>query len=507
MNSKLKYLLFLSILFIVIFIYHLHYVSISADTITLLPMAEDILQGNWRLQGWILGTNNFYFTDLIFETLLLKCGVSYENIIYGLGSFDFALLIVSSLYFSKEYVDEENSTQGFLYLIPLSIALLPIMSGGYTLLNLHSHISAYILCIICWVFALKFLSSKQVGYLIAYFIFALLGNFSDAIIKMVLFAPVCSAMLVAIFSKRDGKYCWAVILTNCMAYILSSTILNILNRSNIFLHTIGLPVQIINYHSWSYRFLGYVKELLSLYGYVSDKNLKFVLFNNILLILFVVLVLLSLVYFGIKLAENSISINILLFVALFNICACIITGVDIVNRYIVPFYIFTLILSTKFLHIVISNLNNDTKRIIKVGLVGISVTILVLRISLLPNSNFGTVEKKIASYLQEEHLSGGYGNYWAAPLIWYYTDYSIPIYQVLLPKNAIGFHSFPFLVKDTWWTEKNKDFFIRINTPPESNEIDEETLNKVVGIPKKKTVIGRYTIYEYGYDISKCMIN
>ena len=503
----------------VIFIYHLHYVDISSDTTTLLPMAEDILQGNWRLQGWILGTNNFYFTDLVFETLLLKCGISYENIIYGLGSFDFALLIVLSLFFSKKYLrdGQKNTTYDFLYAIPLSIILFPILIGGYTLLNLHSHISAYILGISCWMLVLRYLTVGQYWYLIIYFVFAGLGNFSDALIQMILFAPVCMSMLIAIFSKKNVKRSWTIILTNFVTYAASTIFLTTLNHNSLYLQTLGLPVHISDYHLWGQRLIGYVQELFKLYGFASHSNSNTLVywFHDGILIAFFVLVLISLFYFGIRLKENTAPINILWFTAMINAGACVVTDVAVFNRYIGPFYVFTMLLAIEYLNNIIDCTHIHIQKVIKVGCILLAILMLLLRISVISkltatddkqiNSYLQTNEKQIADYLQAEHLSGGYSNYWTASLIWYYTDFKIPVYQILLPKNANSFQAFPFLVKNMWWTEKSKDFVIRTDVYPYNNEIDEETLNSILGTPKKKTSIGRYTVYEYGYDISKYM--
>ena len=500
--DKYKYLFMLIILTIILYIYHLNFVGISSDTTTMLPMAMDILNGNYTLRGWILGTNNFYFTDILFETLLLKIGLSYENIIYGLGSFDFALLITLLTYFEDKYLQNNESTHKFLYLMPFAIMIFPVMVGGYTLLNLHSHISAYVVTVICWILALKYLNTGLHRYVIIYLIVAILGVFSDAILKMVLFAPICLAMIISILLKKTIKYSTTVIFINIFAYGISNLILRAINKSNFYMHTIGLPVQVASHHLWGERFIGYVHELLKLYGCITYTGSNFPsALNNVLLSIFLCIVVLAIIYFVLNIKVNSTSINILLLVAIINACACIITNVDVFNRYIVPFYIFTMPLVIKFCSIVLdkNGISDKLGNIFKVSCIVLAGIILILRINIIPAGRYDAEAKAVASYLQSEHFSGGYGSYWESSLIWYYTGYSVPIYQVLIPKGAKQIEPFPFLVKNSWWNEKNKYFIIL----KDNTFIDKDTMVKILGKPIKTKQIGNYIIYSFDHDISK----
>lgn len=503
-NRKYKYYFLCVFLIIIHYWYHLAYIPIDSDMTTMIPMCLDSIQhGNWLLKGWVFGTNNFYFTDMIWEIILLKLGVSYQAIIYGLGSLWYSILLVLLIYYCNECIFN-NYTKSLVISI-LIIVVLPLMANAITFLNLHHHTSAYVYCVLCWVLYINYLKYNKISYLVFYTIIATLGSFSDGMFQMLLFAPICTTILIELAKKKNVRQNVIVLFFTIFSYGISSLFLYLANRSVFVFHTLGIPVYITPVNIWGQRFIGYTKALLDLYGQQPFGITIYGLYESILC-LYVLLTLVAFFYYGIKLFNNSIPINIIWFACVFNLGGCIITGVDITNRYIGPYYVFSMfllfILISDFYQKVCSEFNN--RRIIaKVAIIIVSLLVCLVKgniILSLPNALYNeSDEKKVADYLFSKNVMGGYGEYWSASRIYYETGYKIPIYQISLHKGNHKIQPFSFLCKDSWYSEQHKNFIIN---SPSAEHLNDSDILAICGDPIEYKIIGKYEIFIFDHDIS-----
>ena len=93
-------------LFIIITIFNYMYhskIEVSSDSTTLIPMAKDFLKGNILLESWILGTNNFYFTDMIYFALGFLFQLKSSTLVYLIPAVVQAATVVLLIYFFLDF--------------------------------------------------------------------------------------------------------------------------------------------------------------------------------------------------------------------------------------------------------------------------------------------------------------------------------------------------------------------------------------------------------------------
>ena len=72
-------------------------VIVTSDNTTMLPLLKDWIEGNFLLRNWIVGTNNFFFTETIWCMLGLLLGMDSIDIVYFIP----AIFFVGFLFFFK----------------------------------------------------------------------------------------------------------------------------------------------------------------------------------------------------------------------------------------------------------------------------------------------------------------------------------------------------------------------------------------------------------------------
>ena len=188
-SVKLKYYLhFLAVVAVLTMFFFIlkARVGLSSDSTTFLPMAQDILNGNIWLRGWIVGTNNFHFTETIFYAIGLSLGLSQTFLVRFISSFMYALLVSMVLLW---WLKPEPTTIGgkingatwFPFIVGIMLFIIIPFDAAYCLLNPNSHNNLYVFCIICLSLCLKYLESFRKRYLGIYIILASLIAFSESV--------------------------------------------------------------------------------------------------------------------------------------------------------------------------------------------------------------------------------------------------------------------------------------------------------------------------------------
>ena len=515
--KTLNFNYFLCLIFLTIFLYFFHvaFIPVNSDSAILIPMAKDILKGNYLLNGWYISTNSYYFTDILEIAALLKLKFSAHTILYGWSSFLYALLLIVLYHYTVRHCLETNKRDLLIGLLPVaSILLVPLTNAGISLMSVCIHITTYLMCILCWTIAITYLKDGNKLILGLYLIIATLGNFSDGMFRMVLFAPVCLSALINIWRKDGIQKSISLIIVNILAFFISSLALKLLVQDGYTFQVPGIVIALSTPSMWIGRISATIKQLLNLYGYmkVPLNELSYLHFYNFFIILYLFLNLTGVVYYSQRFKRNSVAVNILVTVSFLNILACIVTQVEIVNRYFVPFLLFSVPLWIKFFdEILLTKYKESYSLQIKIICCTLGVAILLFKSSYLITCVRTNYEQEVAQYLKTENLLGGYGTFWAAARISAETDYSIPIYQVFIPKGNSTIQPFNWLSNKYWCNEKNIDFVIikhtsRDDEPVNSDNLDLSTMFNILGNPKTYKKIGPYDIYEYGYDISQHMV-
>lgn len=514
-SVKLKYYLhFLAVVAVLTMFFFIWKarVGLSSDSTTFLPMAQDILNGNIWLRGWIVGTNNFHFTETIFYAIGLSLGLSQTFLVRFISSFMYALLVSMVLLW---WLKPEPTTIGgkineatwFPFIVGIMLFIIIPFDAAYCLLNPNSHNNLYVFCIICLSLCLKYLESFRKRYLGIYIILASLIAFSESVTYMVLLAPVCAWSVFQIYRKHTIKPYIIIIGATILSYILSKGIYWLFDIQN-GMYTRGMPIHLCYPMVYWERIQSFFLEYLAFFNIPRAYNLTSLnLWDsfNIFWIFYTILGFIIATAFIFKMNKKE---QLLWFVAAINAIACIITDVAYTYRYLVPFMIFGwsyTLLATQKLLCFFRKKQNRGSFILYIGLFILFVTTGLFfsfsKLSKIAHTNvWGNTERAVVQVLKEKNWLSGYGTFWAASLLSFMAADDIKLYPVSCYDNENLMTPHPELVNTDWFKQENQHVVISMTNG--NSFISDSHLHDVVGMPDETVEVGPYIIYYWKKDIS-----
>ena len=272
--------------------YHMK-VSLSSDSTTMFPLLKDWLSGNICLKDWIVGTNNFFFTETIWCIPGILTGLEAYKILYFVPSVFYALVVVLCCYI---FIWNHKETVDLIFRISCTVgymASVGMISYGaaYTLLNMNSHNGLYVFCCIEFILILRYIQENKKGCLTAYAVIGILTVFSDDVVLMVLIAPVIVLSLYYLLWDRQEqhrKYYLLLFVTGGM--FITAKLCRYLLEKGGGLVTRGLPVHLVPVSQWYERCEQYFYEACILWGY-GDGNGNIRLIDNTYTIIIAVVLL------------------------------------------------------------------------------------------------------------------------------------------------------------------------------------------------------------------------
>lgn len=508
--SFLKYVLIYIICFLAYGLYHSR-VIISSDTTTTLPMAADIINGNLFLKDWILGTNNFYFTETIFYALGLLFSISYSKLITWIPGAFYAFLVAGGLYIWKndEEMGKEKKISKIAVLLMFStLAVIP-HQVSYTLLNSNSHNNLYAFLVLEIIILLSYLKNRRTMLLILYSVIALLISFSESVTNMVLFAPIGLLCLSCFRPKEKETWIYGKILgASIISYAGSKALLKLVEHFG-GLVTLGMPIALAHPSIWLGRAVSWAKEFFLFGGYKFGSQQPLALPVKIILAFYILLFAafaFTMIWGTLFFKRMTVTERIFYFIVIVNISLCVITNVPIFHRYIFPGYFFGLLLTFKCFGEMLKTLNlklvTPISNAAHIGIALFCCLIVTVRVQEgIAQPVKGWNEEDVAAVLSDEKYQSGYGDFWCASLNSYYTGFKVPIYPIKanMDEGIVPYHE---LVKREWYEEKEKHFIITY-TKDGSSFIKNETLFQIIGEPDETVDCEPYLIYYWEKDISK----
>lgn len=488
------------------FLYYYHAkINISSDNTTMLPVAKDLLRGNILLNGWTFGTNNFLFTETIFYAIFMLFGCSCQFMIHFIPAAVISTFVVFCLYFFiyKDDALRIYASKNIVLMCAMTVVFLGIAGRGtaYTLINPNSHNNLYIFTAACIILVLNYMRTEKLKYLIIYDILAVLMSFSESVTSMVLFAPVgLFCVYKIIFVKEDRRRAVLLLAGSIGAFIVSK-LLTVLVAFGGGLYTRGLPLGPAHPRYYPGRILGFLKEMLLLFGFRKVDGIVVTpetLLNNVLVCMVVVGCTVILVYNLIRFFKLSDLDKILFLLVVVNLGLSVITDVVVYHRYIAPAFLFGFILCARTLIFCMNQLTFYKK--LYRSLVFITVFMLIVRVKdviLMPK--FGAEEKVVMEEIASRGWGDGYGDFWCASMPSFYSDFTTDIYSVYT--NEEGLFGYEELVKSSWFQEKDKHFIITFSGDA-SGFINNERLFQILGEPDDSFEYGSYLVFYYDKDIS-----
>lgn len=512
-------------------------VIVSSDTTTTLPMASDILAGNVWLKNWILGSNNFYFTEILVYCLGRLAGLSFCTLIVWIPSLALGLTFSLLLAFLLPELARYKRVFSYIIFALLFVSVLIVVpyQSSYTLLNANSHNNLYAGVALCLLLVSVFLS----GRFWALPVLILLGSllcFSEGVTVMVLVGPlVLFGLLHALCTKQRRPL--LLTLSGALMYAGGKGI------SDLFSHmgglvTRGLPMHLLAPEGVPARIPDWAEQ----FGVLLDAPLvsSHVTVRTTLVRVLALLYAAALVYGIIRFFRLSWRRQLMLLTALLNIGGCLFTDVAISHRYIVPAFYFGFLLLFLFIcdaaeRILTHTFEPDTpvtaahtagtaNTHVPAGLPGSfsfwrAAAGLLVPFCLVSSVSFGADkcaefasqpilgqdEQRLADFISKNRLGDGYANFWNASVIAYYADFDFQVYPVYTGTGSGTFIAYPELIRRDWYAECGIHYFV-LHEGEDSDEIRKQVL-AIAGEPDSCYDFGDYELLWYDRDLSAHLTN
>lgn len=502
-----KFLIYGSIfitLFVLYGIFH-QKVRISSDTTTILPMSEDFLRGNILLKGWVLGTNNFYFTEMIPYAFGLLLGFSKTTLINWMPGIAWAFIAVSSLELLNINFHDWKRTVIFAVFFAAVLLVVPLCAA-YTVLNANSHNNLYAFLSLYLLWLKQYCRSGSRKRLIAMTVLAGLLSFSESVTNMVLVLPVALLALYNIHFKLQKDKIW-LLGSACISYAIGKGIF-LFFRMTGSMETVGFPIGLTSWGDIPARTLEWINQLGVLLGEdwllegINDFN---IIFTGGFIAVYVAFMVVQL--FRLK-KMSDIQVCLYLIAAV-NTAACIVTDVPVYHRYCVPMYYFGILLMIEMTASAVARIISR-----KLFALCLSATLLlglytaaVKTAEQVHAEKYGATQMQVAHFLESNGLKQGYGDFWCASQISFYSNYTVDIFPLWVNGDNSRLIPYTELIRHDWYNIPDSHFVISYANESESIFINVAKLFEICGKPDYIETIGEYRIYIWDNDISCWIAN
>ena len=171
----------------------------NSDNMSSLLIAQDLVDGNLRLQGWTLSTQSYLFSNIIWAALLIKAIGFHPELAHAIPAFFYTVTV-----FFSYLIAENGSKRGAILIIPFLLVPTYFSTNQTIEMNVHGGMYASSVLTIC-LYYMK--SDIRVGLGSLFFLMAsLLVAYSDSLIIYTLFIPTSVASAVYFYLHRDAKY-------------------------------------------------------------------------------------------------------------------------------------------------------------------------------------------------------------------------------------------------------------------------------------------------------------
>ena len=501
-------------------IYYHTKIQVSSDTVTMLPVARDFLSGNYLLEHWKLGTNNFFFTETIFYVIGMAAGLSDKIMIGTITPIFVSAFVVLFAWFF--IINDNGLGEGYnLYppsLLPRTrcfLAACYVLAAGivpwpiaYTMLNANSHNNLYFFIGLCFALLIAWMRTGRLRHLLIYVPIATLLVFSEGFATMTLVGPaVIFGLWFAFFDVKRRREGWFAAAVTTIAWLAARCVTGTVLAAD-GLVTYGLPMKLVlSPLNVAYRVKAYILESKHFFdtGALDFLGVQIpaAVYEAVIwftLAVFVLGLVLALFNFT-KLSD----IDRLLFITVFlNLCGCFFFKVDIHVRYIVPTWIFGAIVSLKQFGLLFEWIaeKNILLRVLVWALaimMGLSVVVTTIKkfMVIQVNAPFGWKEKEVAEFLEENDYGDGYGLFWSSWNISYYADDEVDIKAIVVDNE--GVYKYYELIRDDWYNWDDREYLV-MNA--DVREKLEPHVYEFIGEPAEVTQVNDYIIYRWTDDFT-----
>lgn len=468
-------------------------VDLTSDFASIVLEAQSVLSGNIFLTGWSLTNISFYTTDLPFYVLFMIFTGFKHQLMNLVPTFIYVGVILLSLYLSIRHMEKKHAPLAITTLLILLAFPAPFTSQ--IVLVGPIHMGTILIMLVAFVFLVQ--NGRYSSWL--YALFMMLAIFGDSLAFFTGAVPVFLGYVIHLFrtsDKSEKKKSISILLLTIISVVTAQVLLKLVDALGGFKIT-PLKMEFIQYEQLFPNIVATFKWIISIYGVnffgspLINPSLPGIMLH-IPLFIFVLVVAFRAIR---RVWTSSDTLNNVLVIAMIiNLAAYILStpyaSDSLTARYIMPMFVFSAILSARNVEL-ISKLNH---KYVLAGLLALFFLVFLPQLVAEPKAN---QHKELTDYLEQQHLTSGYGTFWIAALSTVESDGKVTIRTVAENQGKIAPHL--WFAQKEWYT-KPANFVVF----DESNwgNVNEELLLKNFGPVLDKKSIGPYTIMVWDKDIS-----
>lgn len=495
----------------IVYAYLVHYsltVPLNSDIANYMLVAQTMAKGNVLLRGWLLPPDPYWVTDLLLYAPMVK--------VFGVSPFTShaAAALVYLLLCTVAVALVLGGPRKDARVFRLGLVLLPMLALSPFLATLSlvgpQHVGTIVvvlLVIFLWPEAgSPMLNGRSLGA----FVLLYMVNLSDPFTLWVYTLPLLAMALLTVLLRRahDRRQLWSPLLIALSADVLAVFTRLLLSRLG-DLRTYGLTASLA-------RDLGRNLHLLAqgfpmMYGVAFTGSPIDQLAGAIhLLILIPALLLLAIVPLRWLVRARGDLPSVLLSISAWSVLAEFVlsgmAGTLATLRYLLPSFVFSLLVLAREIDLTRVQgylprwLSTGTQRL---AVVAIAILLLFPGIGSVIAPGGSTPWPKIAAWLEQHHLSRGYGPYWDASILDLYSGGRVTVRAIT---GSYSLRREVVVVPYLWFVERSwygKDIDTRfvIYDPADYGDVTRSTIAETFGPPAREHHIGKYTILVWDHPI------
>ncbi|MHC1773133.1 MAG: hypothetical protein AB9907_15655 [Flexilinea sp.] len=484
-------------------------IPINSDFAALVLEANDVIGGNVFLGGWNLTGATFAFTEVLFYSIgTLLFGIDVKAYILAVTLMYILMFVIGILLLKQK--DDRFWFSGLLLFF--AVAGFP---GTYWAENLRAHTGVFVFCFAAILCLQNLFETERKWLFFAYLLLVALGSMSDMFMIPVCCIPVLILCGFNLLSNQNGqrKLNWLILGSTAAGLILGK----IFSEAYLWIGGVN-ENSLTGVASFSTleqipeQFLFFVSCLLKIFGcdFAGTKIFSISTVWNFLCIWILFygfsVVLHTLKSFFLRKSVNQIDVILSLGIVIHSVFLIItpfMSGLHSARYFSFLPISFAVLIIRNFQQKQVFSLKLANRRLPANLLIAVYCILLLIG-SVRPVSFSRAVsgQDRLATFLREQGLTYGYGDFWTANAVTVTSENRVKIRA--LSFEAIDSVQQPYAYlwfsKTGWYHPEYANFVVIGSTG--FKEVTEENVNKFFGEPVKKLVFEDYGIYIYDQDIS-----
>ena len=493
------------------YLYLVHYsltVPLNSDNANYMLVARVMMNGDPLLRGWLLPPDPYWLTELLLYAPMVKMFGGSPFISHAAAALIYVILCAVAVVLVLRGPRQDAKA------FRLGLVLLPMLALSPTLAMVGlvgpEHVGTIIVVLLVMLLWPEPGSPAAVARNLGSIVLLYMANLSDPFTLWIYTAPLlATALLAALLRRRaDWRRLWppllAALLADALAVVTKPLLMSLGD-----VRTYGLAVSLTRSLGGSLHLL--VQGFPLLYGVsFAGSALDRLVGAAHLLIFIPALLLVLIVPLRWALRGRGDLPAVLLSISALSVLAEFVLSNMATNqaslRYLLPSLVFSLLVLAR--EIDPAKVRARVQRWLPAGaqrIAGLTIGILLLSpgISSLGAPGVATPWPRISAWLEQHHLSHGYGPYWDASILSLYSGGRVTVRALTaadVPRRGIVDVPYLWFVEPGWYDKDVGARFV-IYDPADYGDVKRSTITATFGRPASEHRIGKYTILVWRHPI------